>query len=82
MILVYLQNGQLHLTSRDLAAEQLQLECDSLVTSGWIYPHKAGLDRRDEVIPHLVQVVDVALKNLPQNEPKKWKPSFSSVAVV
>lgn len=52
-------------TSRNLAAKQLQLECDSLVPSGWIYPQKAGLDWRNEIIPHLMQVVDVALKNLP-----------------
>lgn len=57
-------------TSRNLAAKQLQLECNSLVPSGWIYPHKAGLDWRNEVVPHLLQVVGVALKNLPRNDNK------------
>lgn len=50
-----------------LAAEQLQLEGDSLVPQRWIDPHKPGLDRGDEVISHLVQVIHVALKNLPIN---------------
>lgn len=50
--------------TRDLAAEQLQLERDPLVPCGGIYPHVAGFDGRDEVIPHLVQVVDIALEDL------------------
>lgn len=48
----------------DLTAEELQLECNSLVPQRRVYPHEAGLDWRDEVVPHLLQVVDVALENL------------------
>lgn len=48
-----------------LAAEQLQLEGDPLVPLGRVDPDVAGFDGRDEVVPHLVQVVDVALENLP-----------------
>ena len=33
-----------------------------------MYPHKPRLDWRNEVIPHLMQVVDVALENLPEKE--------------
>lgn len=47
-----------------MATKQLQLERDPLVPLGRIYLHKAGLDGRDEVVPHLLQVVDVALENL------------------
>lgn len=49
----------------NLAAKQLQLERDSLVPLGRIYSDVARLNRRKEVISHLVQVVHVALKNLP-----------------
>lgn len=54
------------LTCWHLAANQLQLDSDPLVPKGWIDPHKPGLDGGDEVIPHLMQVVDVALENLPK----------------
>lgn len=51
-------------TCMNLAAEQLQLESDPLVPAGGVDPHEPRLNRRDEVVPHLVQVVGVALENL------------------
>lgn len=50
---------------------ELQLECNSLVPSGRIHPHKARFNRRNEVISHLIHVVVVALKNLPIKKEKE-----------
>ena len=56
------------LTHGKQAAQQLQLEVDPVVPLGGVYPHVPRLDRGDEIIPHFVHVVGVALENLQGNK--------------